>query len=88
MLCELSTRKQKNNQSTQYYANQNYYNQNGSAQYTNPYQQQTTNIDPFAPDESYDEKQQKLKRLNDLYVEGIITQQEYFEKRNEILSGK
>ena len=87
MLCELSTRKQKNNQSTQYYANQNYYNQNGSAQYTNPYQQ-TTNIDPFAPDESYDEKQQKLKRLNDLYLVGAITQQEYFEKRNEILSGK
>ncbi len=87
MLCEIGNRKQNNNQSTQYYANQNYYNQNGSAQYTNPYQQQTTtNIDPFAPDENYDEKQQQLKRLNDLYVAGAITQQEYFEKRNEILS--
>lgn len=87
MLCELSARKQKNNQSTQYYANQNYYNQSAGMQNANPYRQ-TTNIDPFAPDESYDEKQQKLKRLNDLYVEGAITQQEYFEKRNEILSGK
>lgn len=86
MLCEIGNRKQNNNQSTQYYANQNYYNQHGSAQYNNPYQQQTTNIDPFVPDENYDEKQQQLKRLNDLYVAGAITQQEYFEKRNEILS--